>query len=277
MIRSTKYLLLATTMILVCFDGIAWAQQGAATALPSKNESKAQAESSTSSKDGWDDAKFQEAYRRNLDKLLQQLNYLSEKKINYQFLQKELREKIFKQCEMSPENVVPTLLNMEREIMALQIDLEVRRERQKQLAEQIAQVTTNAKNIIEHDRVLEALKELVNARAAESAKAENKERAQAELAEAKIRLEVRKDELVKGNSDFSAEKLNSQMQENSLTLAEDNARLRYLMNHSDYLRSMRSEVDKYTVITETELAYLNRLIDNVNEQLRQEGYNFKQP
>ena len=92
-------------------------------------------------------AQLDKAREEVFAKLEQQLDDLKSENVKLQSEQKELRDEIYKRCGMSPENVVPSVLNIEREIFTSQIDL-VEKERGKEvLAKQIAEGTENAKKI----------------------------------------------------------------------------------------------------------------------------------
>jgi hypothetical protein len=217
-----------------------------------------------------------------IDKLKRQLDALENKKRDIQDVQRQLRDEIYKRCGMSPENVVSSVLNIERDVFAAQIDLVSKEHSKEAIAKQIAEDAENVKKNLGNDRVLKNLAELVQDRETALNLLEKSQgsgttrfneiyQAKAELSEAKIRLAIREEDLTKGNGDAGTGKLNLLIRENSLAVVQIRIRLDALISQCQRLRDTREMVEKYTDITEIKLPRVNHQIDRVSEKLLDES------
>jgi hypothetical protein len=282
--RIMKLFLSATLFLLVCFMGLFWAQQGLIAAAPVKESGK-----SVEGENALDiAAKRQEQREKVREEVFakwdQQLGELKKQKRDIQSKQRSLREEISKRCGMSPENVVPSLLNIERELLTARIELGVKQRSNEVLANLINDARENAKKNLGNDQVLKNLTELVDHRENALKVSENTPitgtsqfqlydvfKLKAELSEAKIRLAMREEELTKNNGEDGAAKLYLLMRENSLAVAQIEVRLNFLLKEREQLGYARNLVDEYTDITESELPRLNRQIDRMSEKLLDES------
>jgi len=275
---TVKYVLPAALVVLVYLAGLSPAQQGSTTAAPGKEQGKAGEGDNASDIAAKRQARLDKAREEVFAKWNKQLDDLKSQKVKLQSEKKELRDEIYKRCGMSPENVVPSVLNIEREIFTSQIDLAEKERGKEVLAKQIAEDTENAKKNLDNDQVLKDLKTLVNDKTVaykileEMAKSgtapfTDLNKAKAELSEAKIRLALREEDLTKGNGDAGTGKLNVLIRENSLALAQIEVRLDFLIRQCQRLRDTRDLVDHYTEITEIEIPRLNRQIDRLSEHI----------
>jgi hypothetical protein len=227
------------------------------------------------------DARMEKARQAYVAKLEKQLDELKIRKRNLRDEQRSLREDIFKQCGMSPENVVPSLLNIEREILIARIDRAAKHGSRGALSNQVAEATAIAQKYLEADEILKNLESLVNDKA-EALKSLQRlketgmtsaaavKTAEAELREAEIRTAARKEELTKGNGEAGAFKLNILVQENSVSIIQTEARLEVLLKEREKLSAVRNLVDAYNDITDGELPTINRLIDRLSEKFEDE-------
>lgn len=272
--RTVKYVLPATLFVLACLVGMSWAQQGSTNAGLAKEQGKAEEADKSPSRVN----RFLEAYNK---KYAKQLDDLKSQKVKLQSEQKQLRDEIYKRCDMSPENVVPSLLNIEREILTAQIDLRAKEGGNQVFANQISETTEKSKINLDNDQVLKELKTLVNDKTDACKILEGMQKsgtapyidlnkAKAELSEAKIRLALCEEDLTKGDGDAGTAKLNLLMRENSLAIAQIEVRLGALVNQCHKLRDTRDLVDHYNDITESEIPRFNRLIDRLSEQIQDE-------
>jgi hypothetical protein len=280
--RIVKLFLPAAFVLFVCLAGSAQAQQGSTAASPGKEPGKAEATAGNTDDNVAEIRKKQEKARAEArDKLELQLEELKMRKSRLQDQQRQLRVEVYKRCGMSPENVVPSLLNIEREILTARIDLAAKESINGTLAKQIAESAEKTKKNLDDDPVLKNLKSLDHDRAEAvqilegrfkigTVSYEDLSKAKAELSEAKIRLALREEESTKGNGDAGTAKFNSLIRENSLAISQIQVRLTLLLSESNKLRGARDLVDQYTDLTESEIPRLNRLIDRMSEKLLDE-------
>jgi hypothetical protein len=229
------------------------------------------------------DEKTEKEWRVYIEKLEQQLGELKDRKRDLQNRQRLLRKETFDRCGMSPENVVPSLLDIEKEILSARIDFAARRGGNEALSKQFAEATVIVNRKLEEDEILknleslvgdkaEALKTLQGLKKAGDVPTADVRKAEAELREAAIRAASRKEELTKGEGEAGAPKLNMLMRENSLSIVKTEARLAILLEEREKLSATRNWVDDYTDITDSELPRLNRLIDSLSEKIEQEKW-----
>jgi hypothetical protein len=276
--RTVRYVLPAAMVVLVCLVGLSTAQQGPTAAAPGKEQEKAGAVENASDIAAKRQARMDKDREEVFAKWNRQLDELKNQKAKLQSNQKELRGEIYKRCGMSPENVVPSLLNIEKEIFTAQIDLRVKARGNQIIDNQISKTTEESKIILDNDQILKELKMLVNDKTDACKILEGMQKsgtapyielnkAKNELSEAKIRLAIREEDLTKGNGNAGTAKLNILMRENSLEEAQLQIRINVLSDKCQILRDNRDMVDNYNDITESEIPRLNRLIDRLSEKI----------
>lgn len=274
MFRMTRYFLPAAILILICAS-YSRAQQNAATGESGKDAVAVQKKVEN---------KIDRVQKKLEDKLIRLKDQLKEKENRKQMLKEEqisYRQKIYQEGSlMSPENVVPCLLSMEREILTLRTDLAVKEVTQKELAQRIAETSEDIEKLIKDDQVLKKMKDIVDNRKdnleslrhrrnIDSVGEKVYSQAQMEISEAEIRLALRREELLKGNATEAVQKLNLILRENSLAIVQIRTRLDVLLSKYEELIGVRNLVDEYMDITEIEFPRLNRTIDRITEQLEQ--------
>jgi hypothetical protein len=275
MFRMKNYWFPTAILILMGLLAVARAQHEPAADAQKKTEAKDQAATWAQKQD--------EDLDRERQKTLHQLATLKNQKEKLQGEQRAIREEIFQACDMSPENVVPSMLNMEREILSLKVEFAAKRANEQILAQTIAESSKNREQNIDSDEIVKNLKSIVGARqealmvlkrgeSQGSIPVQEITKAQSELSEAMIRLELRKEELLKGNGTAGMEKLNIRMRENSLELVQVEARLEIL--HSEYkrFRNIRDGVDAYIEIIDIRLPRINRQIDRLYDHINELGF-----
>lgn len=190
--------------------------------------------------------------------------------------QRDLRDHVRQACGLSPENVTPVMLGLERDRFALEIEVKLKSARRQQLAETIAKETAVKSDRADLDEVLQHMQKIVEARqamlaaqqAARNAKASSEiefKNAQAELAEAQIRVALRKEELTKPREDTSVERLNRQLLELSVDVTQDQLRLELLKERLTALAAVQNVLDEYKN-AETELPRVLRMLDQIQER-----------
>ena len=221
---------------------------------------------------GGGDPKQVERMKEALDKQIQELGQQVDK---LQSKQIDLRAKVRNQSGLSPENVKPMLLNLERERFTLEIESKLKLARREQLARLIAEETVKAGDQIDRDEVTEHLKKIVQSRKdllqikkrdTTDARVANVSAAEAELAEAEVRLAMRKQELLKSRTGAGVEQLNLQLQAVSLEVAQDALRLELLKERLDALGKTEGVLDAYKATGEVELPRMLRLLEQSQTQ-----------
>jgi hypothetical protein len=188
--------------------------------------------------------------------------------------QQYLRSTILDKCGLSPENVTPILLGLERDTFAAQTEIHLKHVRGDKLAEVVAEATKEMAKRTAADSVAEHLKTIVEAKQAILSNIEKRnkatphtvsdtevKKAEVDLAEAQVRLALRKEELAKSAAGAEIERLNQQLRELSVDLQQDEIRDRLLGVRLAGLRQVRGIVDEYTDITEYELPRVNRALE----------------
>jgi hypothetical protein len=194
--------------------------------------------------------------------------------------QRELRHAVQKTCGLSPENVAPILLGLERDRFNLEIEAKLKTARRESIARIVAEQSKHAHDRTGTDEIVAQLKRLVAARqdalkyrqeahnvAAGSQGDVNN--AEAELAEAEIRLAMRKEELGKSHEDGDevTDRLNRQLLDVSVELTQDELRLQLLATKLDALGAAQNLLDDYKYTSESELPRVLRLLDQAETQL----------
>ncbi len=194
--------------------------------------------------------------------------------------QDELRRAVRGRCGLSPENVTPILLGLERDRFSLEIDVKLKAARRDALAQLVAREAKLVQERAGSDEILEHLNKIVEARRADlaakkqareaKAAAEQEVRnAEVDLAEAQIRLAARREELGKSHEDPAIDRLNQQLLEISVELTQDQLRLELLKERLAVLDSVQSLLDDYKNTTEIELPRVLRLLEQAQTQLAQ--------
>ena len=194
--------------------------------------------------------------------------------------QHELRTTVRDRCGLSPENVTPILLGLERDRFSLEIDVKLKAARRDSLAHLVASEAKAVQERAGSDEILEHLNKVVEARrddlaakkraAQAKAAAEQEVRsAEVDLAEAQIRLAARREELGKSHEDPAIDRLNQQLLEISIELTQDQLRLELLKERLTVLDSVQSLLDDYKNTTEIELPRVLRLLEQAQTQLAQ--------
>jgi hypothetical protein len=192
-------------------------------------------------------------------------------------VERELRGQIREKCGLSPENVMPVMLSFERDRFSLEIEVKLKSARKKDLAEAIAKQTDIARHrganeIVEHlkqivdarQAVLAGVQAARNARGATDSEVKS---AQADLAEAQIRLALRKEELAKAHSEAAIDQLNRQLLDVSIEVAQDELRLELLQERLKALAQAQGLLDDYEHLTGADLPRILRLLDQAETRL----------
>ncbi len=192
--------------------------------------------------------------------------------------QRSVRDEIINTCGLSPENVLPVLLAMEKERFALQIETELKRVRREHIEMMMADADKRAKSRTDADAVLRHLTKLVDVRTSTLAEVRTQHesgtvplaevlKAEADLAESQIRAEVRREDLAKSAADAEMGRLAQEAREVSLDLTQDEMRLKMLGGKLEGLKRARGKLDEYTRIAEIELPAINRQLQEVQTRL----------
>ena len=190
------------------------------------------------------------------------------------------RKETLKACGLSPENVVPVMLGLEREQFSLATEYEPKRARRDLLEKMIAETLAAAKAEGQSDVVVEYLKKIVAARelackqlmslhATGAVPADEVRKAEVDLVESQVRLALRKEELAKSKADAGIERLNQQLRELSLDLKQDEVRLNQVKARCALLSGARQIVDEYNQFADIELPAVSRQIEQVESRLWQ--------
>jgi hypothetical protein len=180
--------------------------------------------------------------------------------------QRDLRDSIIETCGLSPENVLPTLLALEKERFNLAIKVELERDRAQNLADWISRNAKESDKQAGSDPVLQNLKKIVELRKKSLSLAEEAHKTnlvtseevanrEAELAEAQIRAELRTEQLAQAVA--HARTYTQQQVDLGLELQQDEARLSILDKKLKGLKGARDLLDPYNRVTE-ELPPLNQ-------------------
>jgi hypothetical protein len=196
--------------------------------------------------------------------------------------QRELRQAVQKTCGLSPENVAPILLGLERDRFNLEIEVKLKTARRESIARIVAEQSKHAHDRAGTDEIVAQLKKLVAARqdalkyrqtlndtATAGGSALEVTNAQADLAEAEIRLATRKVELGKSREDGDevTDRLNRQLLDVSVGLTQDELRLQLISTKLDALGAAQNLLDDHKYTTESELPRVLRLLDQAETQL----------
>jgi hypothetical protein len=216
---------------------------------------------------------FTKAVDAQINELKKQADGLREK-------QQDLRTAVRNKCGLSPENIMPILLGLERDRFTLEIEVKLKAARRDALAQLVAKEAKLVQERAGSDEILEHLNKIVEARRADlaalklareakAAAEQNVKNAEADLAEAQIRLALRREELGKSHEDPVIDRLNQQLLEISLEVTQDQLRLELLKDRLNVLESVQGLLDDYKNTTETELPHVLRSLEQAQTQLAQ--------
>jgi len=192
--------------------------------------------------------------------------------------ERDYRSQMREICGLSPENVMPVMLSLEKDRFALEIEVKLKSARKKDLADAIARETEGARQRGGADEISRHLEQIVEIRrrAVEVLEAARKingapessvKSAQADLAEAEIRLALRKEELAKSRSEAAIEQLNRQLLDVSMEVAQDELRLALLQERLKSLAQAQGLLDDYKHLTGADLPRFLRLLDQAETRL----------
>lgn len=192
--------------------------------------------------------------------------------------ERDLRSQVREKCGLSPENVMPIMLSLERDRFALEIEVKLKSAQKRDVADTIAKETEVARQRGGDDEIADHLKQIVDVRQAAVAALEAARKvrgasdadvksAQAELAEAQIRLAQRKEELAKSHSEVAIGQLNRQLLDVSMGVTQDQLRLALLEDRLKSLAQAEGTLDNYKRVTESELPRILRLLDQAEGRL----------
>jgi hypothetical protein len=193
-------------------------------------------------------------------------------------IQRDLRKQVRAKCGLSPENVMPVMLSLERDRFSLEIDFKLKSARKAGIADLIAKETAMSRLRGDKDEVTDHLRQLVETRQgalalvtaahnAASAPETDVRNAQAELAEAQIRLALRKEELAKSHADADVDRLNQRLLDLSVEFAQDQLRLDLLKEQLTALADVQRLLEEYQRISESELPRVLRLLDQAESRV----------
>ena len=197
---------------------------------------------------------------------------------NLHGIERQFRGEVREKCGLSPENVMPIMLSLERDRFALEIEVKLKSARKKDLADAIAKETEVARQRGGDDQIADHLKQIVELRQAAVAALEAAQKvkvasvaevnsAQADLAEAQIRLAQRKEELAKSHSEAAIDQLNRQLLDVSMAVTQDQLRLELLKERLASLADAGQFLDEYNRVAESELPRVLLLLDQAEVQL----------
>jgi hypothetical protein len=193
---------------------------------------------------------------------------------------REIRSEVRRKSGLSPENVAPILLGLERDRFALAIEVELKSARRASIAQLVANQTAaaqkraNADDVTAHlQRIAQVRRDMLaaqqDARKANAVSQNELHNAEAEADEAEIRLALRKEELAKSEGGTEIGKLNQQLLETSVSVSQDQLRLELLKQRLDVLDSVQGLLDQYKNVTESELPRVLRLLEQAETRLAQ--------
>jgi hypothetical protein len=201
-----------------------------------------------------------------------QMRELQRRQLDLQAEQRNCRQEIISGCGLSPENLLPILLNLERERFALDLEVKLKEVRRRCLVEVTVAANARAKQRTESDTVLKHLAKLIEARqaAVEQLQATYKagagsgvdvQKAEADLADAQVRFDLRKEEVAKPQADI-IERSEQQLQELGVEEVINASRRDTLDEKLAKLNRMRDVLDRYNQATDV-LQPVNRAIMEV--------------
>ncbi len=138
----------------------------------------------------------------------------------------------------------------------------------------LVQERAGSDEILEHlNKVIEArridLARKKQAREANAIAEQEVKDAEVNLAEAQIRVAVRREDLGKSHEETAIDRLNQQLLEISVEMTQDQLRLELLKERLTVLDSVQTLLDDYKNTTEIELPRVLRLLEQAQTQLAQ--------
>ena len=205
------------------------------------------------------------------ERLHKQLDMLQDQREGLRREREELSDRIVAVCGLSPENVKPVMLDLERELFMLKLGAETKRVRAQLLEKRVAEIAARTQDAAIHDSIAAELEKIVAARREElkllraqfnaaGASGGMVSKAEAELAEAEVRLAMRKQEVARPGGDGDREKLSGEVRELSIGVTLDDFRSRELDGRLVKLREARGLVDRFNDVA-NHIAALDREID----------------
>lgn len=214
------------------------------------------------------------------DRMQEQMAKLEAERHQCLLMQKEIRDDIIKTCGLSPENVLPVLLASEKERFALESQVMLKSMRQDRIERMIGGPTNGTKERTESDVVLRHLETIVAVRKAALNRAHEVQKknaisesdvqqAEADLAEAEIRAELRREEVAKSPADAETGRLAQQVHELRLDVAQDELQAKILDQKLAALKKARDMLDRYNEITELKIPPFSRQLQELQIRLMQ--------
>jgi hypothetical protein len=208
--------------------------------------------------------------------LRKQLDALKHERENLRHEQMERAKQIFSDCRLSPENVKPMMLELERERFKLQTSMTTTPEHIRILTEQVATIAAEAKTRDKSDAVLTILEKTIAARnkvladlrarmATGAATAVEVSKAEADLSDAEVRLAARREELAKTGGD-ELERLNRELRNLSINQRLEQVRLRELDDKLKTLQAVLVNVSSCEDVNER-ISSFAREIERVEQNL----------
>jgi hypothetical protein len=214
------------------------------------------------------------------DRMQEQIAKIEAERRQYILMQREIRDDIIKTCGLSPENVLPLLLALEKERFALESQVMLKSMRQDRIERMIGGPRNGTKERTESDVVLRHLEKIVAVRKAALNRAHEVQKknaisesdvqqAEADLAEAEIRAELRREEVAKSPADAETGRLAQQVHELRLDVAQDELQAKILDQKLAALKKARDMLDRYNEITELKIPPFSRQLQELQIRLMQ--------
>jgi hypothetical protein len=208
--------------------------------------------------------------------LREQLDVLKHEREICRHEQLEMAKQIYNDCRLSPENVKPMMLELERERFKLQTSMTTTPEHLHILTEEVATIAAEAKTRDKSDAVLTILEKTIATRnkmladlrarmATGTTTAVEVSKAEADLSDAEVRLATRREELAKTGGD-ELERLNRELRELSINHRLEQVRLRELDDKLKTLQAVLVNVSRCEDINER-ISSFSREIELVEHNL----------
>ena len=205
------------------------------------------------------------------EKLHKQIDTLEAQREALRSDREQYSDRIIAMCGLSPENVKPVMLDLERELFTLNLGAKTKEVHARLLEKRVAEVATGTQELaagdpigVELEKIVavrkEALKLLRVQRDAATIPANEVSKAEADLAEAEVRLALRKQEVTKPAGDGEREGLTRELRELSMAITLDEVRSKELDSRLGKLREARGMVDRFNDVA-NRIAALDREID----------------
>jgi hypothetical protein len=213
----------------------------------------------------------------HIDRIKAQLAQLTAEHHHLRDNREALARSIVDKCGLSPENVKPVMLELERERFTLRTTLLTKPLHIRFLTEKVEAITAEAKERAKSDIVAAALEKVIATRsnlleelrkrmAVGTISATDVSKAEADLAEAQVRLALRREELAKAGGDGDLDRLNRELRELSISQFLEQARLHELDSKLKELQAVLNVVISYDDTNER-IAGLSREIERLEQYL----------